>query len=196
MKSASKFSAVLATERPVVVRGASTRVCLTAQPSADCSVGGESSVWLVDLVRVTQELANIYSASATQWLVPFGISVAECNVLMRLNEFAGATSSELAKSVGLTKGSVGRVVRILELKGMVETIESPFDNRAMPLRLIESGRNLAERIIRLRPDVAKYLVDGVDETDGRTAAAVLKRITVNLRKTSSSNIQKYFKAII
>lgn len=78
-----------------------------------------------------------------------GVTVAEWVVLRALFERDGVKPSELAATIGHTRGAVSKLVERLESKGLVSVSTDARDGRAQLIALKTSGRRLVPKLATL-----------------------------------------------
>jgi DNA-binding MarR family transcriptional regulator len=81
-----------------------------------------------------------------------GVTVAEWVVMRALFARNDARPSELAQSVGLTRGAISKLVDRLARKDLVRCRIDPADRRAQIVMLSASGRRLVPRLAALADD--------------------------------------------
>jgi DNA-binding MarR family transcriptional regulator len=92
-------------------------------------------------------VSNHVSASFARRLEAQDVSVSEWVALRKLFDTPGYTSpSELADSLGMTRGAVSRLMERLAQKDLVERQDSRNDGRAQQIRLSSVGRKLVPRL--------------------------------------------------
>jgi DNA-binding MarR family transcriptional regulator len=90
----------------------------------------------------------------------------------------GATSTDIARRVCLTKQAVGKTVNALERRGFVARCRSENDQRAQVVTLTEKGVALVEQSIR----VAKALDERTSEILGAWDLSQLKTLLVRVQE--------------
>lgn len=78
-----------------------------------------------------------------------GVTVAEWVVLRALFDRPHAQPSELAATLGLTRGAVSKLVDRLAKKRLVSVRSAPHDGRAQRIALTPSARRLVPRLASL-----------------------------------------------
>jgi DNA-binding MarR family transcriptional regulator len=168
----------------------------STETASTASVSNDETGSATDFVRAVHEFAHVQNVCAAHWITPLGVSLAQGNILLRLNEITNVTSSELAKSLGLGKASVGRVVRTMISQRVVEAEASPFDKRATSLRLTDLGKSVCARLIQVRSAVNKEVLSGMPEDDLARLVELLHRATARTQKIRPLAIQKLFVEIV
>lgn len=75
-----------------------------------------------------------------------GISLAQCHVLLEIEEQGQATTGQLADLLGLDKSTLSRTIDRLVSIGLIERLPNPSDRRVTPLIVKEKGKDVCERI--------------------------------------------------
>jgi DNA-binding MarR family transcriptional regulator len=94
-------------------------------------------------------LTHAYEARMSQENPPeqTGMTLYDCAVLMVIGQFAPIQSSELARRMNVTPGTISTYVRRLTQKGLVHMERDPQDRRAWWLHLTENGQPAYQLII-------------------------------------------------
>jgi len=77
-----------------------------------------------------------------------GITMAQCQVLLEIEELEAATTNQLAKNLKLDKSTLSRTVDSLVKLELVDRTESPDDRRYKTLILTAEGKHRCESIHR------------------------------------------------
>jgi DNA-binding MarR family transcriptional regulator len=93
------------------------------------------------------------------------VSVAEAHSLVELSRAETLVQKELASRLRLEKSTVSRLVGMLEDRGWVERSRSPWDGRAVELRLTEAGRRTAEDIAQARRAKFARVLEAIPEEE-------------------------------
>jgi len=162
-----------------------------AQEAGSCGLRGEI-LRSIDFVRAVHEFAHVEHVCAARWITQLGVSVAQGNVLLQLNEVADVSASDLAKALGLSKASVGRVVRSLTVLRLVEAPADPFDRRATALRLTELGRSICAHLLQIRRAANAEVLAGIDENDLMLFVRILHRMKTNAQRIRPFEMHRLF----
>lgn len=106
-----------------------------AEPCTPSALEAHVGYWL-------RAVSNHVSHSFEAKVVRHGVTVAEWVVLRALFDEAGKKPSELAETLGLTRGAVSKLVDRLVVKELVATAPDVRDGRSHLLRLLPAGRRL------------------------------------------------------
>jgi DNA-binding MarR family transcriptional regulator len=107
----------------------------------------------------------------------FATITAADHAILRCVAQRSATSTEIARMLGLTKQAIGKTVNALERRGFVARSRSAVDLRAQVVSMTDKGRLLVERSIR----VAEALDARARETLGARDLALLKALLVRVQ---------------
>ncbi len=88
----------------------------------------------------------------------------------------GIRQHELAKRLGVDNTAVVRLLLNLEEEGLVRREEDSRDRRAKLIRLTETGRELAERIVKIRKDLREEILKDVSLEDIEAAERLLAKV--------------------
>jgi len=142
---------------------------LTSGPSSPTAAG----VHLNRLGRDVCGLARCYTAYLDALVAPYGISSAHVPLLAYLWEgHTGDTQNDIARSLGVDKGTVSRNVQALVRLGLIVQECSSRDSRACTVELTQRGWDLAEPIAAIdaawTESIAKALADQDVSTFGQS----------------------------
>lgn len=105
-----------------------------------------------------------------------GVTVAEWVMMRALFDVGGIKPSELAETIGLTRGAVSKLVDRLVAKGVVACRVAKEDRRSQTVTLTESGRKLVPTLARLADENDAEIFGHLDEHERAALLATLKRI--------------------
>jgi DNA-binding MarR family transcriptional regulator len=95
-------------------------------------------------------LARQYQAYLDACVSPYGISSAHVPLLMYLWEGkSGDTQNDIARALGVDKGTISRNVQALVRLGLVDQTSSSRDSRACTVTLTKKGRGLAAPVTKI-----------------------------------------------
>lgn len=129
-------------------------------------------------------MANLLSRGAElRYRREFGVSLWEWRSIALLGGAAGALSlNELARSAGIDKSQMSRVVSGLSKRGIVlrETDES--DARGVRLALSKPGRKLYEGLIRAAAQRNDAFINCLKESEKRNLEIALNKLAGEARR--------------
>ena len=125
-------------------------------------------------------VSNHVSASFARKVEASGVTVSEWVVLRRMYGAESPSVTELATSIGMTKGAASKLVTRLETKALVSRGASAADARAQTLTLTPSGRALVPQLARL-----------ADENDEEVFGTLGAEARDLLRETLKSLVQMH-----
>lgn len=94
-------------------------------------------------------VSNAVSQSFARKIEEKGVTVAEWVVLRALLDVERAAPSQLAESLGMTKGAISKLTDRLLHKSLIEREANPDDGRAHTIALNAAGRALVPRLAKL-----------------------------------------------
>jgi DNA-binding MarR family transcriptional regulator len=93
----------------------------------------------------------------------------------------GSRAADMAQRVGITRQSMGEVVRDMVRLGILEMVEDPTDRRAKLVRYSEYGKKVAQEGFNHIMEVEDILRDEFGAADLETTRKVLLRVREMLR---------------
>jgi MarR family transcriptional regulator for hemolysin len=113
-----------------------------------------------------RDVTRLYVQRFEQHAASLGLTLAQCKVLIRLEECEGVSQVRLAELTDLQPMTLVRILDRMELEGWLERRKDPHDRRARCLYLTKQAKPLLEDIRRL-----------IDLTWGEAFSGVPKRQT-------------------
>jgi DNA-binding MarR family transcriptional regulator len=108
-----------------------------------------------------------------------GLAPMEARALGFFARHPEATSSDLVAHAHRDKAQVTRLVKLLESRGLLESVADPADRRTRRLRLTEAGRSVQRRMVQQRKRLAERLVAGFSEPELSQLLGLLQRLQDN-----------------
>lgn len=105
-----------------------------------------------------------------------GVTVAEWVVMRALFDSDGVNPSQLAESIGLTRGAVSKLVERLSAKGFVACRSEKLDRRYQIVKLAASGRRLVPILATLADQNDQEFFGHLDAQERVGLIAALKAI--------------------
>lgn len=133
-------------------------------------------------------VSNHVSSSFAKKLEAYDLSVADWVVLNLLNEQSQLSSSEIAKTLGLTRGAVSKLLDRLCFKEFIVRKESKKDRRYQEIGLSDAGKTLLPRLIEIADQNDQEFFGHLTQEDQQSLIATLKEI-VFLQKIPHQPIQ-------
>jgi len=99
------------------------------------------------ILRSFERLTNIQLKSCCS-----GVSLAQCHVLLEIEELGQATTGQLAQRLGLDKSTLSRTIDGLVNTGLVERLPNPKDRRFTPLVVTKQGKAICAGINQVADD--------------------------------------------
>jgi DNA-binding MarR family transcriptional regulator len=125
---------------------------------------------------VSNHVSQAFKAKVEQQ----GVTVAEWVVLRALFTKDGIKPSELAVTLGLTRGAISKLVDRLVAKGLVSVRSDARDSRAQRLSLETSGRRLVPRLAKLADENDAQAFGHLDQAQRAMLLATLKELVEHL----------------
>jgi DNA-binding MarR family transcriptional regulator len=113
-------------------------------------------------------------------LKALGLNVGRYRVLGVLNRFGACTMTELSHFTAVDRTTLTRIADQLVAKGQVERKTTARDRRQVLLELTPAGREVYLAALAIVFAFNRKILDGIPDTEHRTAARTLKRMVENL----------------
>jgi DNA-binding MarR family transcriptional regulator len=139
-----------------------------------------------DLAFVLHDLARLMRVRFDQHARTWGMTRAQCVILMKLSCRPGLSQSELAALMEVEPITVGRLIDRLETAGFVERRPDPADRRMHRLHLRDAAAPIIEKIDEYRAAGIARFHDGIPDDDWNMALSVLLRIKEKLLSESAN----------
>ncbi len=110
-----------------------------------------------------------------------GATLAQCHVLLEVEELGQATTGQLADSLNLDKSTLSRTIDGLVNLRLIERLSNPHDRRTIPLSLTDKGRAICESI---------------NSTSDAFYNEVIERIPVDLQERVMESFDKLVQAFV
>ncbi|KAA5830721.1 MarR family transcriptional regulator [Saccharopolyspora hirsuta] len=111
-----------------------------------------------------------------------GVTLSDLDCLHALNTHGPATAAELAKHVGLTSGSVSRMIDRLDEAGCIARVRDPGDRRKV---LIEATAEGVDRLRAYYAELAGSTADDLVDFTEAELAAILRFIDLVRGRTTA-----------
>jgi DNA-binding MarR family transcriptional regulator len=109
-----------------------------------------------------------------------GVTVAQCHVLLEIEEAGAASISGLAESLGLDSSSLSRTVDGLVEIGYASRTENAKDRRYTSIGLTESGKKIVTKINNTFDAAFSSVFDNVPKSDHDVIIDAIKTIALTL----------------
>jgi MarR family transcriptional regulator, transcriptional regulator for hemolysin len=126
-----------------------------------------------DLLFILHDCARLMRTKFDQRARSWGMTRAQCVILMRLQRQAGLCQNELATLCEVEPITVARLIDRLEANGLVERRADPSDRRMHRLHLLPAAEPILAEIERYRADSVSRLREGISDSDWNVALKVL-----------------------
>ena len=114
-----------------------------------------------DLLVVLHDVARLIRTRFDQRARGYGMTRAQWIILARLSRQPGMSQNELASICEVEPITVGRLVDLLELRGMVERRPDPTDRRVKRLHLLPAAEPILAEITRSREFLDAEITEGL-----------------------------------
>lgn len=125
---------------------------------------------------MSQELNRVLKASEA------GITSDQFRLLTHLWNQDGLTQQVLSGQTGRDRGSITRMIDILEKKGIITRIPDQTDRRVNLIYLTKQGRELQPKAIQCAQQVLDKITTGFSEEEKQTFKNLLKKSVENLKE--------------
>ncbi len=129
-------------------------------------------------------LGRAYHAATQAFEVATGVSAARWRLLYLIACHPGIGQRQLVRLVQVDPGSITRQLSHLETEALIERRSDADDARVLRLHLTRRGRQLVQRVMRIRSDFLSDMVAGVTADELATTLAVLDRVAQNMGDNS------------
>ena len=90
-----------------------------------------------------------------------GVTLAQCHMLLEIEDMGRATIVELSKRLGLDKSTLSRTVDGLVNIGLLERAPHPNDRRFNLLSLTQNGQEVADHINQANDEFFRQVFEGI-----------------------------------
>jgi MarR family transcriptional regulator, transcriptional regulator for hemolysin len=129
-----------------------------------------------DLLFLLHDVARLTRTRFDQRARCWGMTRAQCVILMKLKHKPGLCQTELATLLEVEPITVARLIDRLEANGLVERRPDPSDRRMHRLHLLPAAAPMLEEIARYRADNVARIKADIADTDWDTALKVMQHI--------------------
>jgi MarR family transcriptional regulator, transcriptional regulator for hemolysin len=133
-----------------------------------------------DLLFALHDLARLTRTKFDQRARSWGMTRAQCVILMKLERQPGLYQTELASLCEVEPITVARLIDRLEANGLVERRPDPSDRRMHRLHILPAAGPILAEIARYRTDSMARFKSGIPQADWDTALRVLQQIKETL----------------
>nr|WP_186805068.1 MarR family winged helix-turn-helix transcriptional regulator [Alkalibacterium kapii] len=111
------------------------------------------------------------------------VSIKEMHTIDAIGMYQEHTTSEVAKKLGITVGTLTVSVNNLVRKGYVKRVRSEIDRRVVQLALTKRGRLLYRVHDKFHRDMVKETINEMDEKESEVLMLGLKNLHRYLERT-------------
>ena len=123
-------------------------------------------------LRKFERLTHVHTKSCCR-----GVTLAQCHVMLEIEEHDQATTGQLAEQLGLDKSTLSRTIDGLVNSGLVERLRHPSDRRFTPLALTKKGKEACHAF-------------------NRDADGYYGRVLSNIPEADTKEVLKYFVLLV
>ena len=138
-----------------------------------------------DLIFLLHDVARLMRTKFDQRARAWGMTRAQCVILMHLQKQPGLCQNEMAALCEVEPITVARLIDRLEASGLVERRADPSDRRVHRLHLQPEAEPILAEIGRYRQEVVSYFQEGIAKDDWETARSVLMNIKDKIVNTAA-----------
>lgn len=142
-----------------------------------------------DLFYLLHDVAHLMRIGFDQWARAWGMTRAQCVILIRLHKQPGMTQTEMAAICEIEPITVARLVDRLQASGYVERRSDPNDRRINRLHLLPAAAPLIEKIKQSRQTAIEELSGDMDPEIKEAAVTALIHMKRKLTSGCLSNLQ-------
>lgn len=129
-----------------------------------------------DLFYLVHDVAHLMRTKFDQKAREWGMTRAQCIILIKLHYKPGMTQNEMAALCEIEPITVARLVDRLEASGLVKRCPDPSDRRVNRLLLLPAAEPVLEKIKEVRAQSQRELIGDMDPTFRQAAVEALKHM--------------------
>lgn len=129
-----------------------------------------------DLFYLVHDVAHLMRIRFDQYARAFGMTRAQCVILMHVKMHPGMTQSEMASHCEIEPITVARLIDRLQASGLVERRTDPSDRRINRLHLLPAALPILEQISTSRECALRYMTRDIDPAQKEAAISVLQQM--------------------
>lgn len=141
---------------------------------------GRRDSGLVAWIRLARVYAAIDQRTA-RFLRQFDLSTAQFDLIAQIGAHEGATQTELANALLVTKGNITQLLDRLEERGLIERRPLP-DRRGKAIFLTDAGWDLNRLVVPAQEEQIASLFTPLGEDGRRDLARLLRKLDQTLSK--------------
>lgn len=142
----------------------------------------------LELTFVLHDVARLMRVRFDQNARTWGMTRAQCVILIKLRCRPGLSQTELATLMEVEPISVGRLIDRLEAAGMVERRPDPSDRRMHRLHLLPAAEPVLAKVDAFRAAAVATLRENIPADEWNMALNVLLRIKDTLLSEETANL--------
>jgi len=134
----------------------------------------------IKLIRTGKKITPYFDRS----LEDKRITLTQWEVVAKLLERDGIKQNELVRSININKGSLVKLIDLLERDGWVTRTEDKNDKRAKNIKLTSWGRRNADEVTSILSEVANKMSAGISSKELKTISKALDQMMANTSKAN------------
>ncbi|MGB8601574.1 MAG: MarR family transcriptional regulator [Rhizomicrobium sp.] len=142
-----------------------------------------------DLFYLVHDVAHLMRTKFDQKAREWGMTRAQCIILIKLHYKPGMTQNEMAALCEIEPITVARLVDRLEANGLVKRCPDPSDRRVKRLHLMPEAEPVLERIKEIRELSQQELIGDMDPALRQGAVEALKHMKNKLSPAGTTRCQ-------
>lgn len=131
------------------------------------------------LVRIFNEITQIEEESLRSSAFS-NLSIKEMHTIEAIGLIDNPTSSEVAKKLGVTMGTLSVSIQNLVKKGYVERLSTPNDRRVVKLKLTKNGKLLYRMHHKFHMDMVEQTLHGLKSDEAQILIRGLRNLNLFL----------------
>lgn len=139
----------------------------------------------VEIILHLNAIISYFNDKKEDTLSQFKLTSGRFHLLMLINRQSpvkALSPSELAKSIGVTRGTMTQFIDALEKDGFVKRTEDPKDRRGMLIVLTEEGEQKIREVMPVYIDYVQRYAKELDESEMTLLKSIFEKITSSINQ--------------
>lgn len=133
------------------------------------------------LVEIFNEVLMIEQTALKQGIFN-DVTITEVHTIEGIGMYEAKSMSEVAKTLGITVGTLTIAINNLVKKGYVERVRSEEDRRVVKISLTRKGKLLYRAHAKFHNDMVKSTINGLDKKEEELLIEALKNLRTSLKQ--------------
>lgn len=112
----------------------------------------------------------------SQRVAPFGISLAQHDVLANVVRFPGVTQQEIADRMLVARSNVSMLLSSMEKSGLLKRVKDKDDARVRRVFATPRGRKIAEATLAAQAEVVERMISAIEQTEIVAVGAAMEKV--------------------